>query len=452
MNRRPFRPDRSNRPDQPERPGRPPRSRRSDTDPSRAEPSSPRPSSRGLPRLSARPRRSDRPPGAPAEGEAHPYDPSPSPSRAASIALAVLRQASHEIPADQTLRAELRKAGGVNAATARLAARMLFAAYRWRGWLEADGAPPSSALFHRALELQARFDREPESFSDDDLIARAIPDWTREAMEVSAAWIRSLQTEPVLWLRARPGQAADLAAALPGAEPGPESVPDALRYAGEEDLFKREEFHAGLFEIQDLASQIVSLLCAPQPGQTWWDACAGEGGKTLHLSALMTNKGLIWASDRADWRLTRLKRRAARAQAFNYRSAPWDGGAKLPTKTLFDGVLIDAPCSGIGTWQRNPHARWTTTARDVEELAALQWQLLDHAARSVKPGGRLIYSVCTLARAETSGVAARFAASHSEFQPEPFTAGPGLPAGPEVWLWPHEWQGNGMFIAQWRRR
>src|SRR6185295_17316743 len=128
--------------------------------------------------------------------------------------------------------------------------------------------------------------------------------------------------------------------------------------------------------------------------------CAGEGGKTMHLSALMENKGLIWASDRAAWRLKNLKRRAARAKVFNFRSELWDGGAKLPTKTKFDGILVDAPCSGVGTWQRNPHARWTTTLDDVRELGAVQLQLLDRVAGSLKPEGRLIYSVCTLTRTE----------------------------------------------------
>src|SRR5205823_5977071 len=129
------------------------------------------------------------------------------------------------------------------------------------------------------------------------------------------------------------------------------ALPEALVYEGETDLFRTPEFHAGEFEIQDLSSQAVGWLCDPKPGETWWDACAGEGGKLLHLSDLMQNKGLIWASDRAAWRLQKLKRRTARAKVFNYRAALWDGGAKLPTKTKFDGVLVDAPCSGLGTWR-----------------------------------------------------------------------------------------------------
>src|SRR5882672_1294244 len=103
----------------------------------------------------------------------------------------------------------------------------------------------------------------------------------------------------------------------------------------------------------------------------------------------MQNKGLIWATDRAAWRLDSLKRRAARARIFNYRARLWDGGPKLPTKTKFDGVLLDAPCSGIGTWQRNPHARWTTTVDDLRELGELQRRLLSNVAPATQLGGKL---------------------------------------------------------------
>jgi 16S rRNA (cytosine967-C5)-methyltransferase len=187
----------------------------------------------------------------------------------------------------------------------------------------------------------------------------------------------------------------------------------------------------------------------------WWDACAGEGGKLLHLSDLMQNKGLIWASDRAAWRLQKLKRRTARAKAFNYRAEHWDGGTKLPTKTKFDGILVDAPCSGVGTWQRNPHARWTTDLQDVLELAELQKRLLANVAASVKPGGKLIYSVCTLTRKETTEVAESFAASHPEFEPMVLPMeriSRALTSAATVTIWPQDLGGNGMFVAAWRRQ
>jgi 16S rRNA (cytosine967-C5)-methyltransferase len=167
----------------------------------------------------------------------------------------------------------------------------------------------------------------------------------------------------------------------------------------------------------------------------------------------MENRGLIWASDRAGWRLEKLKRRAGRARLFNYRVAVWDGGPKLPTKTRFDGVLVDAPCSGVGTWHRNPHARWTTTRADVTELSGIQKQLLRHAAAGVKPGGRLVYAVCTLTRSETDGVADDFENGCREFAPLPAVNPlvPELPGQARIWIWPQKQGGNGMYVAQWRK-
>jgi 16S rRNA (cytosine967-C5)-methyltransferase len=263
----------------------------------------------------------------------------------------------------------------------------------------------------------------------------------------------SLQTPPTLWLRAKRGTGKQLANSLGDCVRGKDLLSDALEYHGDEDLFRSPEFHAGEFEVQDIASQVVGLLCAPQPGETWWDACAGEGGKLLHLSDLMENKGLIWASDRSERRLARLRQRAARAGAFNYRVAAWDGSAKLPTKTKFDGVLIDAPCSGVGTWQRNPHARWTTTLEDVRELAAIQQRLVSNAAAAVKPGGKLIYAVCTLTRAEAGAVADSCSRQLSGFALNPLPAWPSeLPeASARIWIWPQTCRGNGMFVVAWKR-
>ena len=113
---------------------------------------------------------------------------------------------------------------------------------------------------------------------------------------------------------------------------------------------------------------------------------------------------------------------------------------------------MDAPCSGLGTWQRNPHARWTTQPRDVEELAVAQKRLLAHAAATLKPGGKLVYSVCTMTRHETAEVVDFFSKQFPEFEPIPIV----LPwkktaATNQVWLWPQEMAGNGMFIAAWRK-
>jgi 16S rRNA (cytosine967-C5)-methyltransferase len=368
-----------------------------------------------------------------------------------NIAAGIIAKASREHPADAMLRAELRGRKEFSAGDRRAISHAVFAYYRWFGWLD---QPRSLDLqIRQAMELDESFLRKPESFSDEDLIARAVPGWVKEVMRVTPGWVRSLQTAPALWLRARPGQGRALAKKLGECWiPGAESLADAVRYDGPEDLFRAPEFHAGEFEVQDINSQMVGLACNPQPGETWWDACAGEGGKLLHLCDLMRNKGLVWASDRVEWRLKKLKRRAARARLFNYRAISWSGGAKLPTKTKFDGILVDAPCSGIGTWQRNPHARWTTTPEDVEELSELQKQLLTNVVPALKSGGRLIYSACTLSRAETVEIAE--AITNHQFQGlKPATlAHPANPARIEtgqLWLTPEEFGGNGMFVAGW---
>lgn len=365
----------------------------------------------------------------------------------------ILKLVQAGTPADQALRESLTQDRHFTApAERRGISRAVFTYFRWWRWLEA-GVSPQKQLA-AALELQQRFDANPAGFKPEALAAKAVPDWLWDEMDspgnsstrlpsvalAKDGWLVQLQCEPALWIRAKAGTGAALAKKLGHCTPAPQS-PDALHYTGITDLYRTPEFQAGEFEIQDLASQMVGLAASPQAGETWWDACAGEGGKTMHLSDLMRNKGLLWASDRSLRRLGKLKERAARAKVFNFRAASWEGGIRLPTKTKFDGILVDAPCTGIGTWQRNPHARWTTAPKDVHELAEVQAQLLDHVAGSLKPGGRLIYAVCTLTRAETTAVTTAFTAAHPELEPVSAQT-----------LWPHELNANGMFIATWRRK
>lgn len=364
------------------------------------------------------------------------------------IAASIIAKADMEHPADGVLRAQLKKAG-VSRHEGGAISRAVFAYYRWLGWL--DEKSPTVQQLERAIELNKSFQKNPESISNEEL-KRAVPAWINEQVDVSADWLRSLQMEPKLWLRARPGKGRELAAKLGECWTGGDGWPDdSVRYDGREDLFRTEEFHAGEFELQDISSQMVGLVCNPQPGETWWDACAGEGGKMLHICDLMRNKGLMWASDRVAWRLQKLKRRAARARVFNYRSLLWDGGAKLPTKTKFDGILVDAPCSGLGTWQRNPQARWTTTSQDVEELSEIQKRLLMSVASALKPGGKLIYAVCTLTRKETAEVAEEIARQIPGLKPMALRnpLKPDRPTAERLWIWPQMLGGNGMFICGW---
>ncbi len=357
----------------------------------------------------------------------------------------IIRQAAGGKAVDVFLREAVREHSFWSPAERRLLVRAVQSYYRWLRWLPGKDSLQTQA--EAALALQDRFEKSESSVKVEALRARAIPEWLSTEMEPDADFLRQLQRQPALWLRTRAGKLTQVAESLKDCAvvdfplPGASSTLQLLRYNGQQDLYRSEAFQAGLFEIQDLTSQCVSLLCAPQQGENWWDVCAGEGGKTLHLADLMAGKGMVWASDRSAKRLATLKKRAARAEAFNYRSAPWESGAELPTKVLFDGILLDAPCSGIGTWQRNPQARWTTGPKDVQELAAIQAGLLEETSRALKPGGKLVYSVCTLARSETSAVAEAFSLAHPDFEPQPSTT-----------LMPGKVDANGMFIAIWKRR
>ncbi len=369
------------------------------------------------------------------------------------LAQGVVNAASREKPADALLREQLKSQGRLHPQDAADVTHAVFSYYRWLGWLDSKKTLDEKIL--QAARFALQFHEAPQRFPDAELVSRSVPQWIHEQMEVSGAWARALQSEPRLWLRARHGNGQRVAQILGHCNVfGSGKLSDTLEYTGHDDLFLTPEFHAGEFELQDLNSQAVGFVCAPNPGETWWDACAGEGGKLLHLSALMGNKGLIWASDRAEWRLRKLKRRTARAGVYNYRSVMWDGGPRLPTKTKFDGVLVDAPCAGVGTWQRNPHARWTTTPQDVAELGELQVRLLSHAASSLKPGGKLIYAVCTLTRGETVNVADALTKNLPELEPlaiaDPLQRD-SVAESSQLVLQPQDHGGNGMFIAAWRK-
>ncbi len=406
---------------------------------------------------------------------------SPSLNRAARIIALV----SPHNSVDAVLRHELAPRRDLAPAERGETVRAVAAYFRWLNWLDPKESP--QRRLEAAVEWQARFDANAAAVKPEALSARAVPAWLSAEMDsMPIAWLKELQCEPVLWIRVRrqfvsslPGALGDCVAATrvagpAGSGPGPATLANtAFRYTGMRDLYLTDEFQRGQFEIQDLASQLVGHACDPQPGETWWDACAGEGGKTLHLADLMQNKGLIWASDRSVRRLDVLKQRAARAGMFNYRAIAWTGGAQPPTRTRFDGILVDAPCSGVGTWQRHPHARWTASPADVPELAAVQRRLLEHVVGALKPGGRLVYSVCTLTRAETNGVVAELSANHPELEPVPVFPAADVPppqsgvqpAGTAparplaaacppapIQLWSQDLKANGMFIAAWRMR
>lgn len=366
------------------------------------------------------------------------------------VATRIIRQANlNGVPADDELRLYFRHHHDFARRHSAEVSRMVFTFYRWSQFANPKDSLAAKVRFSNLRA--AAFAQDPGSFSIRAL-KLAVPKWVGREMDLEYEWLAAIQRDPVLWVRARKGMAETVREALHMKPSTDSGYDEAMIYRGRLDLFRQAGFRNGDFEIQDISSQLVGHVCNPQPKETWWDACCGEGGKTLHLSDLMENKGLIWATDRSKRRLGLLKKRAAKGKAFNVRIRSWDGGDHPPVKTKFDGVLVDAPCSGVGTWQRNPHARWTTTEKDVAELAEIQVRLLANVARNVKRGGKLIYSVCTLTQSETEDVVAAFSKRFPEFEPLDLSyAGmKGEPAS-SLTVWPQHQGGNGMFVAGWKR-
>ncbi len=176
-------------------------------------------------------------------------------------------------------------------------------------------------------------------------------------------------------------------------------------------------FKKGWFEMQDEGSQLLSLLTEPSPGHIIIDACAGGGGKTLHLAALMNNSGELIAIDVEDRRLANILQRTQRAGASIVKTylADKDKSVLHSYKSMADAVLIDAPCSGVGTFRRNPGMKLTFSDSFVEKVSRTQHRVLEIYTEFVRPGGRLVYTTCTLVRKENEDAIEWFLATHPEF-------------------------------------
>jgi 16S rRNA (cytosine967-C5)-methyltransferase len=189
-------------------------------------------------------------------------------------------------------------------------------------------------------------------------------------------------------------------------------LPTALQVHEEVDVTKTKAFGEGMFEVQDLGSQLLLESAGIRPGGHWLDACAGAGGKTLQLAQLLGPSSRVDAFDIRRAALAELKTRANRAGILNL--AILD---QRPTAE-YDGVLVDAPCSGSGTWRRAPHLKWTTTSQQIAAAAAIQRTLLAEFSERVRPGGRLLYATCSLNQTENQSVVSDFLERHPQFTTE----------------------------------
>ena len=238
------------------------------------------------------------------------------------------------------------------------------------------------------------------------------------------------------------------------AEPGRLS-PQAIRLAGKPALQKHPLFLDGSFEVQDEGSQLLGLLVQPRRGELVVDFCAGAGGKTLQLGAMMRSTGRLYAFDVSEKRLAKLKPRMARAGLSNVHPVLIAHEADAKVKRLAgkaDRVLVDAPCTGLGTLRRNPDLKWRQSPAAVEEMVAKQGAILAAAARVVRPGGRLVYATCSLLAEENDSIVDAFLAAHPEFRAlsaqEVLAAqGVALETGERLRLLPHVHDTDGFFAA-----
>lgn len=258
-------------------------------------------------------------------------------------------------------------------------------------------------------------------------VRESIPDWLDrmgmdELPDVWEAEISALNTQAPVVLRVNTLKTdmASLRRALAGNGIVGKDVPgcpDALELVTRKNVFDTDAFRVGMFEVQDASSQKVSALLDPRPGMRVVDACAGAGGKTLHISALMEGKGTITAMDIFSGKLEELKKRARRAGASNITPKVIEGSKTIKRmKESADRLLLDVPCSGLGVLRRNPDAKWKLTPEFIDSVTQTQAEILSSYSAMLKPGGRMVYSTCSVLPRENGMQVARFLTENSGYK------------------------------------
>lgn len=307
-----------------------------------------------------------------------------------------------------------------------------------------------------SVDLQRIRHKLDEHMNDE--IAHSFPDWLHQLgqSEFGAEWpalMRALNRPADVYLRTntlrtdRDSLTKSLAQEEIEVEPVLSEKFDlsqALQMRKRKNVFVSQAFKKGLFEMQDAASQLVAPLLELQPGLRVADACAGAGGKSLHMAALMKNKGKIIAMDIHDWKLKELKTRAARAGVDIIETKQIESSKTVKRlEESFDRVLLDVPCSGLGVLRRNPDSKWKLSTEEIKRLVALQAEILGQYSRMCKPGGVLVYATCSILHRE------------NEQQVEAFLkteGGANWSMERQLRVWPHRDGYDGFFAAVLRRK
>ena len=341
---------------------------------------------------------------------------------------------------------------------------------------------PRDFLKSALSDVEKRWLDQCDAVKPEDLLERHrhnLPEWLVAPLKAQLGegfWplVQSLQQSAPLDLRVnaltdkRPDVQKELGLAGIPAVATPFS-PWGLRIEGKPALAKLDAFARGAVEVQDEGSQLLALLLDAKRGEMVVDFCAGAGGKTLAIGATMRSTGRLYAFDTSAHRLDALKPRLARSKLSNVHPAAIAHERDERIKRLagkIDRVLVDAPCSGLGTLRRNPDLKWRQSPKAIEELTAKQGAILQSAARLVKPGGRLIYATCSVLPEENEAIAEAFGAAHPDFEaldvapllgalkvadPDILCAG-GESGARYLRLWPHRHSTDGFFAAAWQRK
>jgi 16S rRNA (cytosine967-C5)-methyltransferase len=361
-------------------------------------------------------------------------------------------------PADRIVSDWFRARRFAGSGDRRAVRELVYAAIRRCGEVPQSGRAAMLRLARDDGALAALFDgsrHAPAPIAPDGPVAAGgvAPRWLEDALAASGiagAEAEALLGRAPLDVRVNTLKATRDSLALPIAAE-PTLAPQALRLPFGTPVEQWDAYRAGLVEVQDTGSQLACAAVAARPGETVIDLCAGAGGKTLALAAAMANRGRLIACDTDRARLSRLLPRAERAGAAIIETvlldpgregealAGWRGGA--------DAVLVDAPCSGTGTWRRNPEARWRLTAAQLARYGAVQARLLDVAAALVRPGGRLVYVTCSLLDGEGADQMASFLTRHDGWTAAPPALSAGRPRGTGLRLTPLHDGTDGFFVA-----
>ncbi|MEP7004873.1 MAG: RsmB/NOP family class I SAM-dependent RNA methyltransferase [Sphingomonas bacterium] len=350
--------------------------------------------------------------------------------------------------------AERRYAGSKDRRAVR---ELVYAAIRQLGERPRSGRAAMLTLAAQDPEIAELFDgigHGPPPIGASEVAAKpgVAPEWMLSRLEKSevaeSEWPALIDRAPldirINWLQPAPPP-------IEGATPIP-GLPDALRLPSGTNIETLDAYKDGAIEVQDAGSQIVTLAAHAAPGMRIVDLCAGAGGKTLALAALMGNEGVLLATDTDRARLSRLTPRAARAGATIVETRLLDPGHEIEVLEDWAGtadcVLIDAPCSGTGTWRRNPEARWRLSPDRIERLVVTQRHVLEIGAGLVRPGGGLVYIVCSLLDEEGAGQVAHFLAGHAGWRAVPLTLPAGRIRGDGMRLTPGHDATDGFFVAR----